>query len=197
MNAEEIIKLTNAVYKVTDLFPPKEPLKMAIRKEALNVLFFSILCLKDLNSKKKEDSLNSLKVLEVCFDVCKKQNWVNEKNFDILKREYNKVEEFINQKTTNKKEQVKKPVLEKKEEVLDKIEISNKNIEYEKLSDIQLRLLELLQNKGQLRPIEINTYFPKLSSRSVRRELMKLREKNIINSGGGGKSIYYRINEYN
>jgi hypothetical protein len=34
MNGEEIIKLTNAVYKVTDLFPAKDPLKMAVRKEA-------------------------------------------------------------------------------------------------------------------------------------------------------------------
>lgn len=194
MNAEEIIKLTNAVYKVTDLFPPKEPLQMAIRKEALNVLLFSILCLNNFNPKNKEETLISLKVLETCFDVSKKQNWANEKNFDILKREYAKVGEFIKQ---IKKEQVKKPVVEKKEVVVDKIEISNKNIEYEKLSDIQLKLLELLQNKGQLKPNEINTYFPKLSPRSLRRELKELREKNIVNSDGGGKSTFYRINEYN
>ena len=64
MNAEEIIKLTNAVYKVTDLFPPREPLKMAIRKEALNILFFSVLFLKDFNPKNKEDSLASIKIID-------------------------------------------------------------------------------------------------------------------------------------
>ena len=85
MNGEEIIKLTNAVYKVTDLFPAKDPLRMATRKEALNVLFSSILFLKGFNPKNKVKALASLKVLEACFDVAQKQNWVNEKNFEILK----------------------------------------------------------------------------------------------------------------
>jgi DNA-binding transcriptional ArsR family regulator len=199
MNAEEIIKLTNAVYKVTDLFPPREPLKTAIRKEALNILFFSILFLKDFNPKNKEDSLASIKIIETCFKVSKKQNWVNEKNFEILEREYTKVGEFLKEKISTKKESVsKKPVVEKQpKKEPEKFEISNKSIEYEKLSDIQLKLLEVLQNKGQLRPLEINTYFPQLSPRSVRRELKELREKNIINSIGAGKSTFYEINEYN
>jgi DNA-binding transcriptional ArsR family regulator len=199
MNAEEIIKLTNAVYKVTDLFPPREPLKMAIRKEALNILFFSVLFLKDFNPKNKEDSLASIKILETCFKVSRKQNWINEKNFEILEREYAKVGEFLKEKISIKKESVsKKPAVEKQpKKEPEKFEISNKSIEYEKLSDIQLKLLEVLQNKGQLRPLEINTYFPQLSPRSVRRELKELREKNIINSIGGGKSTFYEINEYN
>ncbi|MDD5013083.1 MAG: hypothetical protein PHI45_02670 [Candidatus Pacebacteria bacterium] len=199
MNAEEIIKLTNAVYKVTDLFPPREPLKMAIRKEALNILFFSVLFLKDFNPKNKEDSLASIKIIETCFKVSRKQNWINEKNFEILEREYAKVGEFLKEKISIKKESVsKKPAVEKQpKKEPEKFEISNKSIEYEKLSDIQLKLLEVLQNKGQLRPFEINTYFPQLSPRSVRRELKELREKNIINSTGGGKSTFYEINEYN
>ncbi len=41
MQEEKIIKLTNALYKVTGLFPKEEPLKFAIRKEALDILFFS------------------------------------------------------------------------------------------------------------------------------------------------------------
>lgn len=198
MNGEEIIKLTNAVYKVTDLFPAKDPLKMAVRKEALNVLFSSILFLKGFNPKNKEESLASLKVLEAYFEVCKKQNWVNEKNFEVLKREYNKVGGFLKEKTI-KKEAIKKEVVLKEKPVKKQEtnpEITNKDIEYEKLSDIQLKLLEILQNKGKLKPNEINAFFPRLSPRSVRRELKELREKNIISSFGGGKSIFYGINEY-
>jgi hypothetical protein len=199
MNAEEIIKLTNAVYKVTDLFPQKEPLKMAIRKEALNVLFFSVLFLKGFNPKNKDDAFFGIKLLEAYFEVSKKQKWVDERNFDILLREYEKVGEFFKAKINAKKEHLpkKEAIVEKvikKEEV--KSEIGTKQIEYEKLSDLQLKVLELLQSKGQLKPNEINTYFPALSPRSVRRELKELREKNIINSSGSGKSIFYQINQY-
>ncbi|HOC53912.1 MAG TPA: hypothetical protein PK476_00875 [Candidatus Pacearchaeota archaeon] len=199
MNGEEIIKLTNAVYKVTDLFPAKDPLRMATRKEALNVLFSSILFLKGFNPKNKVKALASLKVLEACFDVAQKQNWVNEKNFEILKREYRKIGEFIKEKKTIKKEVIKKEAVLKEKPVKREqpvIEITNKDIEYEKLSDIQLKLLEILQSKGKLKPNEINAFFPGLSARSVRRELKELREKNIINSFGGGKAIFYSINEY-
>jgi DNA-binding transcriptional ArsR family regulator len=195
MNAEEIIKLTNAVYKVTDLFPPKDPLKTVIRKEALDVLFFSVIFLKGINPKNKEDAFVSIKLLETYFEVSKKQNWVDERNFEILKKEYDKVSEFF--KSINKKQEPKKEVIVEKKIIEEKKnEIENKQIEYEKLSDIQLKLLELLQNKGQLKPNEINTYFPKLSPRSVRRELKELKEKNIINSLGGGKSVYYEIKYY-
>jgi DNA-binding transcriptional ArsR family regulator len=198
MIAEEIIKLTNAVYKVTDLFPQKEPLKMAIRKEALNVLFFSVLLLKGFDHKNKGDGLFGIKLLEAYFEVSRKQKWVDERNFDILLREYEKVGEFFKTNIVVKKEHPKKEaVVEKaikKEET--KSEIGAKQIEYEELSDLQLKVLELLQNKGQLKPNEINAYFPKLSPRSVRRELKELREKNIINSSGSGKSIFYQINQY-
>jgi hypothetical protein len=55
MTEENIIKLTNALYKVTDLFPKEDPLKFAIRKEGLDVMFFSNLVKGKslINSKRK------------------------------------------------------------------------------------------------------------------------------------------------
>ncbi|MDD5696697.1 MAG: hypothetical protein PHO90_01825 [Candidatus Pacebacteria bacterium] len=195
MNAEGIIKLTNAVYKVTDLFPPKDPLKTAIRKEALDVLFFSILALKGFSSKNRGNVFISLKLIEAYFQVSSKQKWVHERNFEVLQIEYDKVRQFFEalSKKNNRPETKKQGITEKalREE---KSEIAGRQIEYEKLSDIQLRVLEVLQNKGQLKPNEINGFFPKLSSRSIRRELRELREKHIINSSGSGKAIFYQIN---
>jgi len=192
MNAEEIIKLTNAVYKVTDLFPPKDPLKTAIRKEALDVLFFSVLALKGFSSKSRGDVFISLKLLEAYFQVSSKQKWVHERNFEILRMEYSKVRQFFEVLAKKNKPEPKKTV--QAQEKTEKSEIASRQIEYEKLSDIQLRVLEVLQNKGQLKPNEINGFFPKISSRSIRRELRELREKHIIDSSGSGKAIYYQIN---
>ncbi len=192
MNPEEIIKLTNAVYKVTDLFPPKDPLKTAIRKEALDVLFFSVLALKGFSSKTRGDVFISLKLIEAYLQVSSKQKWVHERNFEILQAEYDKVRQFFEVLAKKNKPEPKKPAAGGLK--TEKSEIIGRQIEYEKLSDIQLRVLEVLQNKGQLKPNEINGFFPKISSRSIRRELRELREKNIINSSGSGKAVSYEIN---
>jgi predicted RNA methylase len=101
--------------------------------------------------------LASLKVLEAYFEVCKKQNWVNEKNFEVLKREYNKVGEFLKEKTI-KKEAIKKEVVLKDKPVKKQEtnpEITNKDIEYEKLSDIQLKLLEYSKTKASLSQMKL------------------------------------------
>lgn len=195
MNIEEIIKLTNAVYKVTDLFPAKDPLKIAIRKEALDVLFYSTLVAKGIDPKSKGNVFTSLKLLEAYFQISSKQNWVDERNFNILQAEYDKVKQFFEELAKKSKPEKKKPDLDQqpKEE---KKEIMVRQIEYEKLSDLQLKVLEILQNKGQLKPNELKEFFPEVSARSIRRELRELREKNIICAFGSGKAIFYGINPH-
>ena len=194
MNIEEIIKLTNAVYKVTNLFPAKDPLKIAIRKEALDVLFFSILVAKGVDPKSKGNVFTSLKLLEAYFQISSKQNWVDERNFEILQAEYDKVKQLFEELSKKSKPEKKKPDLNQPKE--EKKEITGKQIEYEKLSDIQLKVLEILQNKGQLKPNELKEFFPKVSARSIRRELRELKEKNIICAFGSGKAIFYEINPH-
>jgi hypothetical protein len=100
MMEEELIKLTNALYKVTGLFPVHEPLKFAIRKEALDVLSFSILSGKNISSLgTKEDllgkSLINLNLLQTYFDIAKEQKWVDVRNFSVLEKEYNDMEEIL------------------------------------------------------------------------------------------------------
>lgn len=111
MNIEEIIKLTNAVYKVTELFPAKDPLKTAIRKEALDVLFFSILVAKGVDPKSKGNVFTSLKLLEAYFQISSKQGWVDERNFKILQAEYSKVKQFFEELTKKGKPEQKKQEL--------------------------------------------------------------------------------------
>jgi len=116
MNIEEIIKLTNAVYKVTNLFPAKDPLKIAIRKEALDVLFFSILVAKGIDPKSKGNVFTSLKLLEAYFQISSKQNWVDERNFEILQAEYDKVKQLFEELSKKSKPEKKKPDLNQPKE---------------------------------------------------------------------------------
>jgi hypothetical protein len=214
MMEEGIIKLTNALYKVTSLFPKEEPLKFAIRKEGLDILFYSLLAKGrsfSVASKEKdsffEKASGKIDLLKTYFGIAREQEWIVERNFDILENEYE-----VLRKTFENTKPIKKVVIEesveiKKEEepVVVKEEIrqekpkqENKEIEhinYEDLSGIQLKVLEILQNQGSLKSNQISEHFPETNPRTIRRELKGLKEMKIIDSMGGGKTTVYRINE--
>jgi hypothetical protein len=224
MMEEGIIKLTNALYKVTSLFPKEEPLKFAIRKEGLDILFYSLLMKGRSFSvlQKEKDSFSEkasgkIDLLKTYFGIAREQEWINERNFDILENEYEELRKSF--EIIRPKESIKKPVISerpieikkeveevvekvtKKEEVaLERVEPKSetkeiKHINYEDLTSIQLRVLEILQNKGILKSNQISEHFPTTNPRTIRRELKGLKEMKIINSIGGGKTTVYKINE--
>jgi hypothetical protein len=96
MDKNEIIELTNKVYKFTLLFPKKEPLRYKIRETAQELLA-NLVALESLNNPRPgmiliSEAMNQKKIfftadkdLEIMnsyFEVAKWQNWVN--YFDML-----------------------------------------------------------------------------------------------------------------
>jgi hypothetical protein len=223
MTEENIIKLTNALYKVTDLFPKEEPLKFAIRKEGLDVMFFSNLVKgKSLSSTPKEKEqyldkvLSKIELIKTYFSIAKEQEWVAERNFEVLEREYEVLKDSLGLSVIKDKE-VKKPLsveIQKEESVTvfanmgnikeekvkeeKKVEVTKrevKHLNYEELSSVQLKVLEILQSHGQLKANQISECFPEMNPRTIRRELKGLKEMKIISCMGGGKMTAYKIRE--
>ncbi|HNY36158.1 MAG TPA: hypothetical protein PLD14_00160 [Candidatus Pacearchaeota archaeon] len=223
MTEENIIKLTNALYKVTDLFPKEEPLKFAIRKEGLDVMFFSNLVKgKSLSSTPKEKEqyldkvLSKIELIKTYFSIAKEQEWVAERNFEVLEREYEVLKDSLGLSVIKDKE-VKKPIaveIQKEESVavfanmgnikeekakedkkVEMVKREVKHLNYEELSSVQLKVLEILQSKGQLKANQISECFPEMNPRTIRRELKGLKEMKIISCMGGGKMTAYKISE--
>ena len=89
-----------------------------------------------------------------------------------------------------------KPVAVKEEKPVVQKEIKkSRSINYEELSSIQLKVLEMLQNHGQLKPNQICEFFPDINPRTIRRELKGLKDLNILSAVGGGKTVLYEINQ--
>jgi len=219
MTEENIIKLTNALYKVTDLFPREEPLRFAIRKEGLDVLFFAnIVKGKSISVAPKERGeylekvFAKIELIKTYFSIAREQEWVSERNFEVLEREYDSLKDSLASEVLRVKE-VKKPVImeiqkeepisvsavmkeevkEEKKAEPEKREV--KHINYEELTSVQLKVLEILQNQGQLKANQISNFFPEMNPRTIRRELKGLKEAKIVTSIGGGKMTSYEINK--
>ena len=92
LNKDDIIKLTLAVYQVTGLFPENEPLRHQIRQKANDILA-DFISLNFLNFKKQEIS-KEVNIILAYFSVAEEQNWVDNRNFSVLRREYKKIREL-------------------------------------------------------------------------------------------------------
>ncbi|MCK4355437.1 DeoR family transcriptional regulator [Candidatus Parcubacteria bacterium] len=95
MDKQYLAQLARAVYRVTELFPRNEPLRYKTREMADEILHDFVL-FQNLEAQKRNQAKNQIfskiEILsEYYFDLAKEQNWVNPRNFLILKREYDKI----------------------------------------------------------------------------------------------------------
>jgi len=203
MEKDRIIKLTTALYKVTSLFPEKETLSISIRKKGNLILSFLVIVNnKDLvlgNEELKDFSLKcrrSVEILLSYFEIAESQNWINPKNFEILKNQYKEILNELESIKIVEKKNVEKEVKKsekKKEEI---VEVKKEEKPKFTLSQIQEKVVTILQGNGKMKPCDINQFFPDLNPRSVRRELQDLKSRGIVISNGAGKKTFYEMNSY-
>ena len=197
MEKDRIIKLTNALYKVTSLFPEKETLSISIRKRGNLILSFLIIIgNKDfiLGDEIKEISIKcrrSIQILLSYFEIGKSQNWINPKNFEILENQYNEILKEVESIKFIEKRTAEKEVVKKKEEVT-----TPKEEPKFTLTQIQEKVITILQGNGKMKPCDINQFFPDMNPRSIRRELQDLKSRGIVVSNGSGKKTLYEMNSY-
>lgn len=197
MEKDSIINLTKALYKVTSLFPEEETLINSIRKRGNLILSFLII-INNKNLILGEEELKTfsikckrnIKILLSYFEIAESQNWIDPKNFEILKNQYGLIlKELKNIKIVEKKA-VKKS--EKKIEETKKETNESKFV----LSEVQEKVVTVLQGNGKMRPCDLNQFFPDINPRSIRRELQDLKSRGIVVSNGSGRKTFYEMNSY-
>lgn len=205
MEKDRIIKLTNALYKVTSLFPEKETLSISMRKKGNLILSFLIIL------DNKELSLGSEELRNFCikcrrnveillsyFEIAETQNWINPKNFEILKSQYAEILSHIEnikivENKVVEKESIHKKIDKKKEEV---VEVKKEEKPNFTLTQIQEKVITILQGNGKMKPSDINQFFPDMNPRSIRREIQDLKSRGIVVSNGSGRKTFYEMNSY-
>ncbi len=202
MDKDYFIKLTLALYRVTDLFPKEEPLKFSLRTKADDILTEAVLVLQDnpviLDQRRKkqivEKMIENIEILESYFELGRNQNWVDKRNFSVLEDEYNKIKQelarhrvdFLNSLRIGVKTQ--KPTKLKKQQPL--VSEFSQDGPREKRCKV---ILETLQNKDKAQVWEFQKTFPKLSKRTLRRDFEYLLERGFVQRIGDNNSTYYKL----
>jgi len=208
MEKKQIIDLTNKVYRLTLLFPKKEPLRYKIREIANDILTFSInweslnslnpgKYASNLKERKKETIFNleeSLDVIHNYFEISKWQNWINyfeileiQEEYDKIKKElYEEIKKIEIEEKTNEIQNIpKNNLIEEKD-----IQTDNNFIEKETRKE---KIIKILKKVEKIQVGEINKLFPDVSKRTIRRDFQKMLNQGIIERIGEKNTTYYRL----
>jgi len=184
---KEILKLTNAVYKVLEFFPESDPLKNRAKDKAL-VIAEHINLINQTSGwasfhkeKAKAQALEDIDVLLGYLWIGKSQGWLNSINCLIISNEYEKIKKQIEPKIemTLKLPEIETP----KPQVLS----NNK-----KISERQKSILEFLKKNEKAQVMDLQTILPNVTKRTIRRDLEELLKLGEITRLGGFNGIFYQ-----
>ena len=191
MDKEILIQLTADLYRLTLLFPKKEPLRYKIRELADDILagFLRITNQREYTNRELVEEiaplliLKDLEVLEAFFAVAKEQNWVSSENLLNISKRYASLKDKLEGSTKSQQETVFETITA---EAVGDFSGSAKNIRR------QDRILEILKQKGRAQVWEFKEIFPEVSKRTLRRDFERLLGQGLVERIGERNQTYYR-----
>ena len=216
MEKSQIIELTKEIYKVTLLFPRKEPLRYKMRETATEVLedfaALDVLDNKDFDrysgqaESMKRDIIFSLEkglsTLNSYFEVAKWQRWVD--YFDVLsiQEKYVKIKELLIRSDANVETRQnlnfsfnfqKTENIALTASVVQEKQVFAEKGKERKIGTRQEKILKVLEKIGRIQVGEVNKIFPEVSKRTLRRDFHKMVENGIVQRIGEKNDTYYQI----
>ena len=181
MEKETLIRLTSDLYKLTLLFPKKEPLRCKIRELADDILTSYI----RLDSKDNQDLALDLETLDGFFTIAREQNWVSFSEVLKVSEKYVSLRKELEDITDSHQQAM----------VLETV-TAETGIDFNDLSKSDQRrdmILEILKEKGKAQVWEFKKIFPKLTKRTLRRDFEKLLGQGLVERIGERNQTFYRL----
>ena len=217
MDRDFLIQLTNSLYRLTLLFPKKEPLRYKMREIADDILAE---CLRfnlkqelkqDINPKEYlGDNWADLEVLDGFFEVAKEQNWVSPEEILKLQENYSKLKEEL--KTETDLEMTLTLPLDKSKNVCSSSPFASLGQEKKEdkssshpfaaareaeeessISERQEKILAFLKEQGRAQVWQIKQVLPEVTKRTLRRDFESLLKKGLVERAGERNNTFYQV----
>lgn len=181
MEKAYLLKLTLALYRVSELLPKKEPLRFLMREKANQILADGLLVFSEKafhlakaeQKNLKSQILKNIAVLGGFFEIARAQKWLKEVNFLVLKREYANLEREVKNQGQTGVRPSSDPRLT--------LTLRGKKI------------LQVLREKKRVQVKDLKEIFPQVSKRTLRRDFEELLDMNLVERLGDGNRTEYRI----
>jgi len=196
MDKNYLIQLTNELYRLTLLFPKKEPLRYKMRELADDILFDLISVPQKTYRGQTPVSLDGkFEVLESYFEVAKSQNWVSPTEILNLQKEYSKLREDLEKSPSGIR------AVDVKHQQVGNVEVRPLHTSQSILvsearngvNERQQRILDFLKEKEKAQVWQIKQIFPDVSKRTLRRDFENLFKNGIVERIGERNDTFYRL----
>lgn len=163
MDKSFLIQLTNNLYRLTLLFPKKEPLRYKMREMADEIL-----------AKPKE---KDFEILDGFFEVAKVQNWVAPTDILAIQTEYVNLRQELKKKPVFTKVSVGK----------------KNSVAFQKLPGREEKILAFLRKNGRAQIWQIKQVLPEVTKRTLRRDFDSLLKQSRVERIGEKNDTFYQI----
>jgi len=192
MEKKFLLQITNELYRLTLLFPKKEPLRYKMRELADDILFDLISVPQKTYRGQTPVSLDGkLEVLDGFFEVAKNQNWIKPEDLLNLQKEYSKLKGQLKLKAEPIKSEVKLTQVRP----LQKSELTEVRPVQNSMNERQEKILAVLKEKEKAQVWQIKQIFPQVSKRTLRRDFENLFKRGIIERIGERNETFYQLKE--
>ena len=198
MDKDFLIQLTTELYRLTLLFPKKEPLRYKMRELADEIL---AKCLR-LNLK-QNSVLEDLEVLDSFFEVAKAQNWVSPAEALKLQQEYSKLKGEVKSQfnfnrslapATQVGSVTKQDLVALSPRSGGDCGENSQTVPFgERVNGRQQKILEILKEREKAQVWEIKKFFPEVAKRTLRRDFEFLLQEGAVERIGERNDTFYKL----
>lgn len=178
MDRNYYLQLTQNLYRLTLLFPKKEPLRYKMRELADDIL-----------AKSAENCsprvLEELEILDSYFEVAKAQNWVSSSEILAIQKEY-----------ANLREELKKVEPERKQKDTKEnsfVEAQLQPFSSQTMPERQEKILAFLRENGRVQVWQVKQILPEVSKRTLRRDFENMLNQGIVERMGERNDTFYQL----
>lgn len=205
---ERVCSLALALYRVTNKMPETEPMRVKLRKEILT-LISTVEKVFGGNVKKYSVFLSTSQTLMHYCDIARQQNWLDERNFVVLKDEFESVQKLVENSLEIPKVELS-PTFESENEndgneetfenIFSKIEKEQETpeavssiVKVEDLTGRQKVLLDFITQKKVAKIGDLENIAPDVTDRTLRRDMEALAKMGYIRKFGRTNRTYYKL----
>jgi len=172
MDRDYFTNLTNDLYRLTLLFPKKDPLRYKMRDLANNILANLTMILERDNHKEYVEAIKrDIGPLDSFFEVAKGQNWVSLDDILDVQERYTVIKEEV-----DRFEETPKKVLS-----------------LEGLNKRQKKIVEILGAREAVQVNDVQIVFPDITKRTIRRDFDALVKNGLVKREGKANLTYYKL----
>lgn len=177
MDREFLIQLTNNLYRLTLLFPKKEPLRYKMRELGACILV--------------KPSEKDLEILDSFFEIAKAQNWVSPSDILAIQEEYANLRGELKKSSFVKTTESKDNPGENSMTEIRPLSLSVQTVS--ERTERQEKILTFLKENGRAQVWQMKQVFPEVTKRTLRRDFEYMLGEGIIERIGEKNNTFYQI----